>query len=306
MGKTRTNVWVIVLIVFLCIFAFFSLLSLGLFYSVLFSGEGVDEGNVAIIALDGPISVNGIGSYFDASVSSKKIIPLIEKAVEDEKEAIIFEINSPGGSAVASYEIADAIADLEIPSVAVIHEVGASGAYWIAASADHIIANDLSMVGSIGVISSYLDFSGLLDDYNVSYERLVAGEFKDAGSPLKKLSDTERSLFQSKLDLIHDVFIQQVASHRSMSVEEVRVLADGFVYLGLEGAENGLVDSLGGMDEAEEYLESELGVDVETVQYKEAGSFLSLFSEVMSKHGFSVGLGLSSGMEVDNSLSVLV
>jgi protease IV len=305
MGKSRINGWIVVLIVFLCICAFFFILSFGLFFSVLFSGDSVQEGNVAVIALDGPISVNGIGSYFDASVSSKKVIPLIKKAVEDEKEAIIFEINSPGGSAVASYEIADAIAELEIPTVAVVHEVGASGAYWIAASTDYIIANELSMVGSIGVISSYLDFSGLLDDYNVSYERLVAGEFKDTGSPLKKLSSAERELFQHKLDLIHDVFIEQVAEHRSMSVEEVTVLADGFVYLGLEGAENGLVDTLGGMNEAEDYLESELGVDVETVQYKEAGSFLSLFSEVMSKHGFSVGLGLSSGMEVDNSLSVL-
>ena len=305
MGKSRINGWIVVLIVFLCICAFFFILSFGLFFSVLFSGDSVQEGNVAVIALGGPISVNGIGSYFDASVSSKKVIPLIKKAVEDEKEAIIFEINSPGGSAVASYEIADAIAELEIPTVAVVHEVGASGAYWIAASTDYIIANELSMVGSIGVISSYLDFSGLLDDYNVSYERLVAGEFKDTGSPLKKLSSAERELFQHKLDLIHDVFIEQVAEHRSMSVEEVTVLADGFVYLGLEGAENGLVDTLGGMNEAEDYLESELGVDVETVQYKEAGSFLSLFSEVMSKHGFSVGLGLSSGMEVDNSLSVL-
>ena len=305
MGKSKINGWMIVLIVFLCIFAFFFLLSFGLFCSVLFSGDSVQEGNVAVIALDGPISVNGIGSYFDASVSSKKVIPLIEKAVEDEKEAIIFEINSPGGSAVASYEIADAIAELEIPTVAVIHEVGASGAYWIAASTDHIIANELSMVGSIGVISSYLDFSGLLDDYNVSYERLVAGEFKDTGSPLKKLSSSERELFQGKLDLIHDVFISEVAEHRSMSVEDVRLLADGFVYLGLEGAENGLVDTLGGMDEAEVYLEGVLEGDVETVRYKEAGSFLSLFSEVMSKHGFSMGLGLSSGMEVDNSLSVL-
>ena len=96
MGKKQssTKIWFGVLVVFLCLCAFFLLLSFGLFFSVLFIGDTVEEGNVAIISIDGPISVDGIASYFEQSVSSKDILPLIDKAVEDGMEGIIFDINS--------------------------------------------------------------------------------------------------------------------------------------------------------------------------------------------------------------------
>jgi protease-4 len=104
----------------------------------------------------------------------------------------------------------------------------------------------MSITGSIGVIASYLQFSDLLDEHGVTYERMVAGRYKDMGTPFKDLSDTERLIFQQTLDQIHTEFIEGVAENRNMSVSEVRKLATGQVYLGIKAIELGLVDAIGG------------------------------------------------------------
>lgn len=306
----KKSPWLIALWIFLGIFFFFMILLVIGIVSFFFSSDSLsEEGNVAVITVEGAISVDGLKSYIETGASSKKIIKLIEKAEEDGMDAIIFDINSPGGSAVASYEVAEKISSLRsknITTVAVIHEVGASGAYWIASATDHIIANELSMTGSIGVISSYLTFNDFLERYNVTYQRLVAGKFKDAGTPFKELTSDERALFQEKINLIHDVFIQEVAKNRHLDEAEVRKLATGFVYLGLEAKDNGLVDELGGVEEAKAYIKTRRSIDVKIVEYKDQSSLLSLFSEVASKQSFSVGQGIGSMFIVADAPSVLV
>ena len=152
--------------------------------------DGPQRGNVAKIPIEGPITGNGGNSFGDVAVSSSDVVEFIESADEDAQiKAILLEINSPGGSAVASDEIAAAIKKTEKPVVAVIREAGASGGYWIASAADHIIANRMSITGSIGVISSYLEFSGLMGKYGVGYQRLVSGGRKSIGGSLRKLDD---------------------------------------------------------------------------------------------------------------------
>src|SRR3990167_6506295 len=132
--------------------------------------ESIESGNVALIKIYGPITTTDSGSFASSATSSTDIVELIEKAEKnDEIKAIVFEINSPGGSPVASDEIGRAVKDAQKPTVAWIREVGASGGYWIASASDHIIANRMSLTGSIGVIGSYLEFAELLDRYNVTY-----------------------------------------------------------------------------------------------------------------------------------------
>ena len=128
---------------------------------------------------------------------------MIDSAKKDVRiKGVIFKINSPGGSVVGSKEIGNAIKKLGKPSVAVIREVGASGAYWVASSADVIIADELSITGSIGVISSYLQFSKIMEEYGITYERLVGGEHKDMGVPYKQLSKEEQIIMQKKINII--------------------------------------------------------------------------------------------------------
>src|SRR3989338_9125423 len=153
--------------------------------------ENID-GNVAVIEIKGIILAEDADFLFDDGASSTDIAKLIRKANENERiKAIIFEINSPGGSAVASDEIANEIKKVNKTTVAWIREVGASGGYWVASSTGHIIANRMSITGSIGVIGSYLEFAGLLDKYNVTYRRMALGKYKDMGSPFKEQTQEE-------------------------------------------------------------------------------------------------------------------
>ena len=137
------------------------LMILGFIASVFLSflgsgGVGSLTANVAIIPIEGVITADSSSSFFDKSLSSQDIVELIEKADKNPQiKAIILEINSPGGSAVASEEIADAVKKTNKTTVAWIREVGASGAYWVASSTDHIVASKASITGSIGVIASF-------------------------------------------------------------------------------------------------------------------------------------------------------
>jgi protease-4 len=206
---------IIFVLLFLAIISFISAFVIGLFVS---SSDVQSLGNVAYIRITGPIVADAPTGFLAEEVaSSTDIVELIEMASEDEEiKAILLEINSPGGTAVASYEIAEAVRLANKTTVAWIREAGASGAYWIATATDHVVANPVSIVGSIGVISSYIDFSGTLERYNASYQRLVSGKYKDMGSPFKKLTGEEEKIFQENLDIIRDVFIEEVAANRGM------------------------------------------------------------------------------------------
>lgn len=258
--------------------------------------DGSKRGNVALIPIDGPITANG-GSYLGSStVSSADIVQFIEEAEKNsEIKVILLEINSPGGSAVASDEISSAIKRADKPVIALIREVGASGGYWIASAAEYVIANRMSITGSIGVISSYLEFSGIMDKYGVGYERLVAGEKKDLGNPYTQLSEEDRELLQGKLNRIHDFFIEEIAENRGIESSKIKKLATGEFFLGVEALELGLVDALGDKEAAEKYMKEKYGIaKPDYVEYKKEVGLLGLFSGVFSDWSFNMGEGFGS------------
>ena len=259
------------------------------------------KASVAKIYIQGEIVGDDGGTLFaEQLASSTQIREQLKSAAEDPSiSAILLEINSPGGSAVASREIADVVAQLEKPTVAVIREVGASGGYWIASATDYVVADELSITGSIGVLASSLNLAGLLDDYNVTYEQLNGGKYKDIGTPLRKMTDEERILLESKIQIIHDVFIREVAANRELSFAEVNASATGIFYLGSEAKDLGLVDELGNEKTAVTYLASVLGVsdeDISFIEYRVQPSFFDLLYGAISNFGFQVGKGISSGL----------
>lgn len=266
----------------------------------LFVGIDVESlsGNVALIPIEGVIIGTEDSEFlFETITSSPDIIELIEKADKNPSiKAIILEINSPGGSAVASEEIANAIKKTNKTTVAWIREVGASGAYWIASATDYIVANRVSITGSIGVIASYLEFPGLLERYNVTYRRLVSGKFKDIGSPFKEMTPEERAIFQQNLDVIRDYFISEVAKNRNMNKKDVDKIANGLFYLGTQAQELGLVDELGNKDEVIAYIERKEGIKADVVEYKKEKTLFDVLSKVISKQSFFVGKGIGSSL----------
>lgn len=265
--------------------------------------------NTAIIPITGEITTDSSSGLFSSTTTgSTDIIALIEKAKDDPNvKAVIFEINSPGGSPVATDEISQEIKSLHeknITSVAWIREEGASGAYWIASSTDHIVANRMSIVGSIGVIGSYIEWYGLMKDYNVTYKRLVSGEYKDTGTPYRPMSSAEEAKLQEKLDRMHDYFIGAVAENRNMTKDSVKRLATGEIFLGVEGKDNGLIDELGGKQEAIGYIEKKLNTTVTTKEFVKEKSFFESLANAMNKNSFFIGQGISSGLVKDTGLKI--
>jgi len=283
-----------------------TVLLLLLLLSVLVSCTSVKKGNVAVIEITGPIVSTDYKSLMIGDVAvSKKVIEKINKANDDKNiKAIIFVINSPGGSAVASDEIGQAIKDSEKLTIAVIKDVGASGGYWVASAADYVIANRMSFTGSIGVIASYLEFTGLMDKYGVDYEGLKAGKFKDMGSPFKPLTDEESKLFQAQLDLIHDYFIEEIADNRKLTEDHVRNFSDGRVFLGKEAFDLGLVDELGNEKDAEDYIKQRLDIEIELVEYKEPKGLLDVLAEVMYNRQAVIGFGIGQGIQPAQSIRI--
>ncbi len=299
MGVKKGSTWLIIAAIF------FVAITIFIFVPVLFLiTSDIQIGNVARIPIEGVITSTG-GSYLgSATVSSVDIVKFIEEASEDSSiSVILLEINSPGGSAVASDEIAAAVKKTQKPTIALIREAGASGGYWIASASDHIVANRMSITGSIGVISSYLEFSGLFEEHGVGYERLIGGKYKDLGTPFKKLSSEEKSILQKKIDTIHDYFIEEVALNRNLDKQRVKNVATGEFYLGVEAFNLGLVDELGDIHAAEEYMKKKYSIDdVSYVTYQKKGTFLDAFSGVMSEAFYSMGQGMSSSLNSDLSI----
>src|SRR3989344_6106806 len=265
----------------------------------LFAGVDADSlgGNVALIPIEGEITGSrDTGLSFGGAVSlSPDIVEMIEKADKNPSiKAIIFEINSPGGSAVASQEIADAVQKTNKTKVAWIREVGASGAYWIASSSDYVVANRASVTGSIGVIASYLEFPGFLDRYNITYRRLVAGKYKDIGSPFKEMTSEEEAVFQESLDEMRDYFVSEVARNRHMNKKDVDKIANGLFYLGAQAKDYGLVDELGGKSEVINYIERKEKIKAEIVEYKKHRGLIDVLGDALSQSSFYVGKGIGS------------
>lgn len=241
----------IVGIVFLCIFVLF-MFSSGCFFIGLFTGSlggtsyAVGD-SVYEIRLEGVISAEKYSGLFGgATVTPEKIISQLDEARKNPNvKAILIRVNSPGGSAAASQEIYEELKKVEKPVVVSVSEVCASGAYYVSAAADRIIANRSSSVGSIGVIMQIPNYEDLYEKLGIKYTTIKQGKFKDVGSPDRPITEEEKRLLEAQLKEIYRQFITDVAEARNMDAGKVEELATGWVFLGTEALELGLIDGIG-------------------------------------------------------------
>lgn len=249
------------------------------------------EGNIAVIPIEGVIATDG------SEVVSSDVVEWIREAEEDDSiKAVMFRVNSPGGSPVATEEIARAIREMQKPNAAVIREIGASGAYWVSSATDRIYASRMSLVGSIGVLASYIEVAGTLQRYNATYRSLTAGEFKDTGSPFKELTPSEEAMFRNQLDALHDIFIQAVAENRGLPEDKVRKIANGWVYTGDESLANGLIDEIGNEDDAIADFEHDLNISAELVEFSRPPTLFGSVFGVVKDSSYYVGRGIGDAI----------
>ena len=299
MGRKKVNwTFIITILVILYIVSAFS--------AFIINGGSLETNKIAVIKIYGPITLNSqTGILPTKTLKSQTILDDLNKIKKDKSiKGLIVEINSPGGTTVASEEIANKIKDLNITTYAVIREVGASGGYWIATATDKIYASEMSITGSIGVISSYLEFNELFNKYGINYQRLVSGEFKDMGSPYKDMTEQEKEIFQKKISKVHDYFIEEVATNRDMEIDEVKKVATGEFYLGTEAKELNLIDEFGDKDKAIEDLKKELNLkDPKIVEYTHKQGFLDLFTKMSTYIGYGFGEAL---IKKENNFNIQV
>lgn len=234
------------------IFCLFSMALLFFFFSkivVRHYGDGEDGGKEKIAVVD----VNGI------ITESDEIVRKLKKYGKDSSiRGIIVRINSPGGGVAPSQEIYSEILRLRRDKgkrvVASFASLGASGGYYIASAADKIIANPGTITGSIGVIMPFSNMEDLLGKIGMKAGVVKSGKFKDLASPTREMTPEERDILQASVNDVHSQFIEAIAKGRGMEAEKVRALADGRIYTGRQALEAGLVDKLGGFEDAVDLL----------------------------------------------------
>jgi len=242
----------------LCIFSsacFAGGLALGGFGNAFTGGGSMAPGTdfIYLIRMEGVIS----GSQSSGLLGGTSITPesIIEQLISAEKnpgvKAIIIRVNSGGGSAAASQEIFEELKKIKKPVVVSVGDICASGAYYISCAADQIVANRSSSIGSIGVIMQITNLEELYKKLGITYTTIKAGKYKDAGSPDRPLTDEEQGLLQEQTFKVYDQFINDVALSRNIPVEKVKEIATGWVYLGTEALDLGLIDKIGTYKDAE-------------------------------------------------------
>lgn len=205
---------------------------------------------VGVIEIQGMIAGDrsAAGLLAEGSTGSRTIMEQLRQASKDPNiKAVILRINSPGGTAAASQEIADEVRRLKESGVKVVTSMGdtaASGAYWIAAVSDKIVANPGTITGSIGVLMETTNYQELLNKLGISADTFKSGEYKDMGSPSRPMTPAEQEIFQSMVDDTYLQFVETVAGSRNLSPDLIRGLK-GRVMTGRQARELGLVDRLG-------------------------------------------------------------
>jgi protease-4 len=195
----------------------------------------------------GVVPINGIIRDADTVIEQ-----MIAFRNDRQIKAIILRIDSPGGGVGPSQEIYSETRRTSRTKkvVASLGSVAASGGYYVASAADSIVANPGTLTGSIGVLMEFVRFEELLKKIGVEMQVIKSGEFKDIGSPNRKMTDEEKEMLSTLLEDIRNQFVTAVSQGRNMPEEAVLELADGRIFSGRQAKDLGLVDSLGNFRDA--------------------------------------------------------
>ena len=264
-----------------------------------------DLPKIALIGGSGAIQREMQTDVFGNMIMSSEVLKeAFEEALEDsEVKAIVFRINSGGGSAVASETISRATVlaqEAGKPVIVSMSNAAASGGYWIAASADKIVAHPGTITGSIGVYSGKVSTEAFWDKFGIHWGAVQIGKNADMWSPIKEFTPHGWQRLQAFLDDIYATFIDKVAKGRSLSVDHVRAIAKGRVWTGEDALRLGLVDALGGMRRAVELAKASVGLQDEEVAievYPKPKSFTRRIKESLYGKGEIKATILSSVLQ---------
>ncbi len=233
------GIFLAIVILFLLIFIFLAGIGSGLLLSgdsSFSSGDKVAVLRVEDVILDSQIYLESLDAI----------------AKNDSVKALVVRINSPGGAVGPSQEIFSELKKLgkELPIVASIGGVGASGGYYIACAAQKIYANPGAITGSIGVIAQFASYEKLLDWAMIDVEVIKSGKYKDVGSSFRKMNEADKQYIQQLIDNVYEQFKSAVADARDLDTKQIDKVADGKIYTGEQALNLKLIDELGTINDA--------------------------------------------------------
>ena len=239
------------------------------------SGFGVSKANVAVVYAEGNI-VNGEGEL--GQIGGDRFARILrEIRLDKDIKAVVLRVNSPGGSAAAADKIAREIQLIkeDKPVIVSMGNLAASGGYLIATHSDRIFAAPNTITGSIGVFGLFPNFQGIANRNGITWDVVKTGEYADIGTVSRPPTDDELAIAQRFVDQVYDDFLQNVTDSRPLSRNELEPIAQGRVWSGLKAQSLGLVDEMGGLEDAiaAAAKEAELGDDWTLEEYPKSLNF---------------------------------
>lgn len=227
---------------------------------------------VAVLVFEGAIAEgkNRQNPLLGQTIGSDSYVPKIDALAKDKRvAAVVFRVNSGGGSAVASEDIRGALTRLagKKPLVVSMGQVAGSGGYWISMAGATVLARATTLTGSIGVITLSANIGAGLRERGVTESTLRTHPHADAMGAFRALSDDEYAQLDRTVESIYQRFLQMVAESRGLSVEQVHEHAQGRVWAGVDAQENGLIDQIGGLPEAIHVAKQRAGIDAARIEF---------------------------------------
>lgn len=253
--QKKSRAWIVALVAVVLVFVLIamgmhsctSLFTSSMGYSTSASDavDALTQDAVAVITIDGTIQYDGTAS------SPEGLKSLLDEAeASPHIRAVVLRVDSGGGVATAGEEMAEYLRAFSKPVVVSSASTNASAAYEISSQADYIFTAKSTSIGAIGTAIQITDTSKLMDMLGINIQDITSAGSKDSTYGTRPLTDEERAYYQDMVDQINEVFIQNVAEGRSMDVEEVRALATGLTFTGMDAVENGLADEIGTKEDA--------------------------------------------------------
>lgn len=272
----------------------------------LLNGDKSADKNVAVVVASGVISS---GSQPPGSIGADSTSELLRRARNDDSvKAVVLRVDSPGGSAFASDVIAHEIAALQEagkPVVASMSSVAASGGYWISVGADRVFASPTTITGSIGIFGMFPTYQRTAAQFGITTDGIGSNPLSGELRPDREMAPHTRQLFQLVIEEGYDDFISRVATYRGLEKDAVDAVAQGRVWTGTDALQHGLIDELGGLEEAIAFAAEIAGLEEDGYGRKDIVMQLSpteQFIVDMLGTAKSLGLDLSGLRSAPSSL----
>lgn len=270
----------------------------GIFFFLMIASVAGMIGRLAVSEPVGPhlVQLDVTGPIYE----SETILALVRDIREDEDcKGVLVRIESPGGAVGSSQEIHAALNALRedgIPLAVSLGNVAASGGYYVALAGEKIFANPGTLTGSIGVIFQFPEVEKLMEKAGVALQTVKSGALKDVGNPARKATPEELSYLQTVIDDTYDQFLGDVAAARGIEADSLRAHADGRIFTGRQALAVGLVDTLGGLDDARAWLVARAEVP-EDIRWTRVPRLRSRLEELLYPEAAAGLTGFISGLK---------